>query len=52
MLGRPKAELALTDAEQEQLTALTLRCKTAQALVICCHETVPTSVVVFRGTPL
>jgi transposase len=32
MSGRPKAELVLTEAEQEQLTALTLRRKTAQAL--------------------
>ena len=32
MRGRPKAQLMLTEAEQEQLTALTLRRKTAQAL--------------------
>lgn len=31
MRGRPKAQLVLSDAEREQLTALTLRRKTAQA---------------------
>jgi hypothetical protein len=31
MRGRPKAELVLTEAEHEQLTALTLRRKTSQA---------------------
>ena len=30
MRGRPKTELALTEDEHEQLTALTLRRKTAQ----------------------
>jgi transposase len=34
MSGRHKAELVLTEAEQEQLTALTLRRKTAQALAL------------------
>jgi len=32
MSGRPKAALVLTDTEREELTALTLRRKTAQAL--------------------
>jgi len=32
--GRPKAELVLSDEEREQLTALTLRRKTAQALAL------------------
>ena len=32
MRGRPKAELVLTDDERQQLVALTLRRKTAQAL--------------------
>ncbi len=32
MRGRPKAELVLSEAEREQLTALTLRRKTALAL--------------------
>ena len=32
--GRPKAELVLSDAEREQLKALTLRRKTAQALAL------------------
>jgi transposase len=34
MRGRPKAKLVLTETEQEQLTALTLRRKTAQALAL------------------
>jgi transposase len=34
MRGRPKAELVLSQAEREQLTALTLRRKTAQALAL------------------
>lgn len=34
MRGRPKAELVLSPAEHEQLTALTLRRKTAQALAL------------------
>ena len=34
MRGRPKTELVLSDAEREQLTALTLRRKTAQALAL------------------
>ena len=34
MRGRPKAELVLTEAEHEQLTALTLRRKTSQALAL------------------
>lgn len=32
MAGTPKAQLVLAEAEREQLVALTLRCKTAQAL--------------------
>ena len=32
MRGRPKAELVLSESEREQLVALTLRHKTAQAL--------------------
>ena len=34
MRGRPKAELVLSEVEREQLTALTLRRKTAQALAL------------------
>ena len=34
MNGRPKAELALSEAEREQLKALTMRRKTAQALAL------------------
>ena len=34
MRGRPKAELVLSESEREQLTALTLRRKTAQALAL------------------
>ena len=34
MRGRPKAELVLSEAEHEQLTALTLRRKTSQALAL------------------
>jgi len=34
MRGRPKSELVLSEAEREQLTALTLRRKTAQALAL------------------
>jgi len=34
MAGRPKAQLVLTEAEREQLVALTLRRKTAQALAL------------------
>lgn len=34
MRGRPKAELVLSETEREQLTALTLRRKTAQALAL------------------
>ena len=34
MRGRPKAELVLSEAEREQLAALTLRRKTAQALAL------------------
>ncbi|ENO84363.1 transposase, partial [Thauera phenylacetica B4P] len=34
MRGRPKTELVLSDAEREQLTALTLRRKTAQAMAL------------------
>jgi len=54
MRGRPKAELVLSDAEREQLTALTLRRKTAQALalrariVLACAEGVDNKVVASR----
>src|SRR6516162_5823537 len=54
MQGRPKAELVLTDAEHEQLTALTLRRKTAQALalrariVLACAEGIDNKVVTSR----
>ena len=34
MRGRPKAKLVLSDAEREQLTALTMRRKTSQALAL------------------
>ncbi|AEI81764.1 transposase (plasmid) [Cupriavidus necator N-1] len=34
MRGRPKAELILSEAEREQLKALTMRRKTAQALAL------------------
>jgi hypothetical protein len=34
MSGRPKATLVLTDTEREELKALTLRRKTAQALAL------------------
>jgi hypothetical protein len=34
MRGRPKTELVLTEDKHEQLTALTLRRKTAQALAL------------------
>jgi transposase len=34
MSGRPKAQLALSDSEREQLMALTLRRKTAQAMAL------------------
>ena len=34
MRGRPKVELVLNETEREQLTALTLRRKTAQALAL------------------
>jgi len=54
MSGRPKAELVLSDAEREQLAALTLRRKTAQALalrariVLACAEGQDNSVVAER----
>ena len=54
MRGRPKAELVLTQAEHEQLTALTLRRKTAQALalrariVLACAEGVDNKIVAAR----
>jgi hypothetical protein len=38
MRGRPKAELVLTDAEREELVALMLRRKTAQALALRAHR--------------
>ena len=34
MRGRPKAELVLSQSEREQLQALTLRRKTAQAVAL------------------
>ena len=34
MRGRPKAQLVLSESEREQLTALTLRRKTSQALAL------------------
>lgn len=34
MRGRPKAQLVLSESEREQLVALTLRRKTAQALAL------------------
>ena len=34
MAGRPKAQLVLSEVEREQLVALTLRRKTAQALAL------------------
>jgi hypothetical protein len=34
MRGRPKAELVLSETERDQLTSLTMRRKTAQALAL------------------
>jgi transposase len=54
MGGRPKAQLVLSDAERDQLMALTLRRKTAQALalrariVLACAEGQDNSVVAER----
>jgi transposase len=54
MRGRPKSELVLTEDEHEQLTALTLRRKTAQALalrariVLACAEGIDNKVVSSR----
>lgn len=54
MRGRPKAQLVLTEDEREQLTALTLRRKTAQALalrariVLACAEGVDNKIVASR----
>lgn len=54
MRGRPKTELVLTEDEHEQLTALTLRRKTAQALalrariVLTCAEGVDNKAVASR----
>src|SRR5678816_3526983 len=54
MKGRPKAQLVLSESEREQLTALTLRRKTAQALalrariVLACAEGVDNKVVASR----
>ena len=54
MRGRPKAELVLSEDEHEQLTALTLRRKTAQALalrariVLACAEGVDNKAVASR----
>lgn len=52
--GRPKSELVLSEAEREELTALTLRRKTAQALalrariVLCCAEGIENNAVAAR----
>jgi len=54
MRGRPKAQLVLTEDEREQLTALTLRRKTAQALalrariVLACADGVDNKIVASR----
>lgn len=54
MRGRPKSELVLSEAEREQLTALTLRRKTAQALalrariVLACAEGIDNKLVASR----
>ena len=54
MRGRPKAQLVLTENEREQLTALTLRRKTAQALalrariVLACADGVDNKIVASR----
>jgi transposase len=54
MRGRPKAELVLTDDEREQLVALTLRRKTAQALaqrariVLACADGIDNKIVASR----
>lgn len=54
MRGRPKSELVLTEDERDQLTALTLRRKTAQALalrariVLACAEGTDNKVVASR----
>lgn len=54
MRGRPKAELVLSEGEREQLAALTLRRKTAQALalrariVLACADGVDNKVVAVR----
>ena len=54
MRGRPKAQLVLTEAEQAELKALTLRRKTAQALalrariVLACAEGVENKLVASR----
>ncbi|WP_168788156.1 IS630 family transposase [Paraburkholderia aromaticivorans] len=54
MRGRPKAPLVLSEAEREQLTALTMRRKTAQALasrariVLACAEGIDNKAVATR----
>lgn len=54
MRGRPKARLVLSESEREQLNALTLRRKTAQALalrariVLACADGVDNKVVAAR----
>jgi transposase len=54
MRGRPKAPLVLSEAEREQLTALTMRRKTAQALalrariVLACAEGIDNKTVATR----
>ena len=37
MSGRPKAQLVLSESEREQLVALTMRRKTAQAMALRAH---------------
>ena len=54
MRGRPKAPLILSEAEREQLAALTMRHKTAQALdlrariVLACAEGIDNKMVATR----
>jgi hypothetical protein len=54
MSGRPKTQLVLTEAERQELVALTLRRKTAQALalrariVLACADGVDNKVVAAR----
>jgi transposase len=48
MRGRPKTQLMLSETEREQLEALTLRRKTAQALVLACAAGADNKVVAAR----